>query len=158
MKKDTGARHSIYAIAHFLLSVSMMVTSAVDISIGTGKKSVERSTLNISLPSSAVSSSMRVISMHSCVCPGNKIKGNCPPTKSSPDDKNVSYLYVVSPCTLPSVLLVAVVVMVKSKGIFRGMLSTTHTSTDPSFSSATYVPEDSESVGTVIRKIVSIEN
>ena len=35
------------------------------------------------------------------------------------------------------------------------MLSTTHTSTDPSFSSATYVPEDSESVGTVIGKIMS---
>ena len=52
-------------------------------------------------------------------------------------------------------LLVAVVVMVKSKEIFRGMLSTTHTSTDPSFSSSTYVPEDSESVGTVTGKIVS---
>ena len=63
-----------------------MVTSAVDISIGTGKKSVERSTLNISLPSSAVSSSMTVILMHSCVCPGNKNKGNSPPTKSSPED------------------------------------------------------------------------
>ena len=86
----TGPRQSMQSLKNaFLLSLSMMVTSAVDISIGTGKKSVESSTLNISLPSSAVSSSMRVILMHSCFCPGNKIKRNCPPTKSSPEDINV---------------------------------------------------------------------
>ena len=62
-----------------------MMTSAVDLSMGTGKK-IDRSTLNLSFPSSAVPSLMRAMLMQLSVSPGNRNPIDCPLTKSTPTD------------------------------------------------------------------------
>ena len=68
----------------------MMVTSAVEVSIGTGKKTVDSSTLNFSIPSNAVSSSMITMLTHSSVAPGNMNETDCPLTKSSPRKDHIT--------------------------------------------------------------------
>ena len=58
---------------------------------------------------------------------------------------NFVQVYSVPGVALP----VSTAVTLKSKINPKGMLSTTHTSTDPSFSTATYVSEENERVPTV---------
>ena len=114
-----------------------MVTSAVDISIGTGKNTVASSTLNTSFPSTAVSSIIPML-IHLSVAPGDRNENCSPPTKSLPTGTCIFIHIKCFVLLLPGVALpVSVVVTAKSRAKERGMLSTTHTSTDPSFSTAT---------------------
>ena len=57
---------------------------------------------------------------------------------------NVLMSYIVPAVALP----VSMGVSVKSRAKLRGRFSSTHTSTDPSFSTTTYDSEDNDMVGT----------
>ena len=68
-----------------LLSSSMIMTSAVEISRGIGIKNDISSILKVSFPSIAMSSSINSILMQVSVAPVTKAKKNRPPTKSNPE-------------------------------------------------------------------------
>ena len=92
--------------------------------------------------------------MHLRVAPGDRNEFNLPALKSLPKITKVSILILVALETIvPALALpVSIEVSVKSRGKLRGRFSSTHTSTDPSFSTTTYDSEDNDRVGTAKNK------